>query len=156
MSYGTGISAARFVAKYPTSAQIWECWEIRTGRSDGYATYSSRIHFGERYMHRIAAAAMWGPIPEGFEVDHMCRNRCCANPFHLRVVPLAENRPGGARKDRCPRGHPYSGANLYVAPKGHRHCRECMRAANRAAHHAKKEQRNAERAARRARAQPSP
>jgi hypothetical protein len=32
--------------------------------------------------------------------------------------------------DCCPRGHPYSGDNLYIW-NGHRRCRECIRQAGR-------------------------
>lgn len=28
-------------------------------------------------------------------------------------------------KSHCPKGHPYSGSNLYISPSGARHCRAC-------------------------------
>lgn len=30
-------------------------------------------------------------------------------------------------KPNCPRGHPYSGGNLYIDPRGRRVCRTCKR-----------------------------
>jgi hypothetical protein len=38
----------------------------------------------------------------------------------------------------CPKGHPYSGDNLYVKPGGARACRECRTAADRVAKERKK------------------
>lgn len=74
-----------------------------------------------------------GPIPEGMDLDHTCRNRGCVNPEHLEPVttqvntlrgigPTAEN----ARKTHCKHGHPLEGDNLYVDPEGKRKCRACM------------------------------
>lgn len=36
-----------------------------------------------------------------------------------------------ANRTHCPKGHPYSGENLYVCPKGRRNCRACKREVNR-------------------------
>lgn len=74
-----------------------------------------------------------GPIPEGLVIDHLCRNRGCVNPDHLEAVTQRENILRGeglaaanARKTHCPKGHPYSGENLYVVPSsGRRQCRIC-------------------------------
>jgi hypothetical protein len=48
----------------------------------------------------------------------------------LRGTPI-EGRPvlRSSERDACGKGHPYSGANLYVDPKGNRHCRECRQQA---------------------------
>lgn len=32
-----------------------------------------------------------GPIDEGKQLDHLCRNRKCVNPSHLEPVTLKEN-----------------------------------------------------------------
>lgn len=37
-----------------------------------------------------------GPVPEGMELDHLCRNRWCINPDHLEPVTHAENVRRGA------------------------------------------------------------
>lgn len=132
-----GYNFGRFVRRFPQRAMWWECWPLHTSRADGYAVYGSRTFFGELYVHRIVATAVWGPIPEGWEVDHMCVNPPCCNPFHLRVVPLRDNRPGGKRVNECKHGHSMTDGdpNVYVNPNtGHRHCRACMAAAARRYH----------------------
>ena len=42
--------------------------------------------------HRIVYEDAHGPIPDGFEVDHKCRNRACCNLEHLWVLPRSEHR----------------------------------------------------------------
>lgn len=77
--------------------------------------------------HRIGYEYLVGLVPEGMELDHICRNRLCVNPAHLEVVPHRVNTLRGesfsarnAVKTHCPRGHvllPRSGNS--------RACREC-------------------------------
>lgn len=41
--------------------------------------------------HRVAYELHVGPIPEGMEVDHICMNRACVEPSHLRLATRSEN-----------------------------------------------------------------
>lgn len=83
--------------------------------------------------HRAAYEVFVGPIAEGLQIDHLCRNRDCINPAHLEPVTQRENILRGdapparaARKTHCPKGHEYAGYNLCVDPKrGDRQCRTC-------------------------------
>jgi len=93
--------------------------------------------------HRVAYYFVKGEIPDGLEIDHLCRNRACVNPDHLEAVAHRLNvqrgdlSPQGAAarerqraKTHCPHGHPYSGENLIIQKKsGGRACRICTRAA---------------------------
>jgi hypothetical protein len=96
---------------------------------------------GQRTVaHRAAYELACGPVPDGLELDHLCRVRCCINPAHLEPVTHRENGRRGvagqhhadrqAAKTHCPEGHPYSGANLFLRRNGYRECRACMRARN--------------------------
>lgn len=88
--------------------------------------------------HRFAYEYYRGLIPDGLELDHLCRNPQCVNPWHLEAVPRRTNLLRGstivalnAAKVGCPRGHPYvvENTHTYVSPKGYRMrlCRECLR-----------------------------
>jgi hypothetical protein len=79
--------------------------------------------------HRWAYEQHVGPIAEGLDIDHLCRNRACVNPDHLEPVTRLENiRRAAAVKTHCPAGHPYDAANTYIRPGTvHRKCRTCAR-----------------------------
>lgn len=78
-----------------------------------------------------------GPIPEGLQIDHLCRNTQCCNPDHLEAVTQRVNimrsesfSAVNARKQACPKGHPYTPENTSI-DRSHgderRKCRECNR-----------------------------
>ena len=126
----------RFLAKivaYPHGCWIWQA----TTTPNGYGQF--RVDGRMVYAHRFAYELLVGPIPEGLELDHLCRVRNCVNPAHMEPVTHAENMRRGAHalKTHCPREHPYAGGNLYVAPDGKRRCRACQRG-HVAAHRARK------------------
>src|SRR4029078_10482463 len=54
---------------------------------------------------RLAYTALRGPIADGFEVDHLCRNRRCLNGWHLEAVPPSVNR----QRNRVAAPHPLTG-----------------------------------------------
>lgn len=107
------------------------CWLGRASTL-GYTTGPFQ---GERYGHRFAYTRLVGPIPEGLELDHLCRNRACVNPAHLEPVTHHQNvmrspvavAAINARKTHCKHGHSLADAYREVASNGriHRHCRPC-------------------------------
>lgn len=91
--------------------------------------------------HRLLWEHLRGPIPEGYDIDHLCRVTSCVNPDHLEPVTPEENQRRrleanelGAYATTCGRGHAWADGNEYVTPKtGRRTCRACHRI-NTAAH----------------------
>lgn len=52
-----------------------------------------------KYAHRAMYEQEVGPITEGLELDHLCRQTMCVNPSHLEPVTHAVNlrRGNGAK-----------------------------------------------------------
>lgn len=113
------------------------CW-LWTGKkqTDGYGQYTPTMDGIRRFWsaHRVAYELMVGPIPNGLQVDHLCRVRLCVNPDHLEAVTQTENVLRGvsfaavnADKTHCSRGHEFTPENTYRRPSGNRDCRACLR-----------------------------
>lgn len=103
--------------------------------SGGYGTLSIK---GDNYLaHRISMHIHIGDISTSRVIDHICRNRKCVNPEHLRQVSnkmnITENSnsPSGLNKAKthCIRGHELKDRNLMINKKTKkRNCRTCQRA----------------------------
>ena len=68
-----------------------DCWNWgKPCFPHGYGIlYTDWPHF--RAAHRWIYEQLVGPVPDGFELDHLCRNRNCVNPDHLEVVTRRVN-----------------------------------------------------------------
>lgn len=106
-------SLSKDQVKFMTRVRVdGECWAWNGSMDrDGYG----RFWFEGRYRlaHRFAYWAWNGPLEEDRVIDHICRNRACVRPEHLRSVTYRENALHGdspcainARKTHCPLGHP--------------------------------------------------
>ena len=45
-----------------------------------------------RPLHRLAWQSKYGPIPEGYEIDHICKVRSCCNRQHLRMLTVSDHK----------------------------------------------------------------
>lgn len=67
------------------------CWLFTAGRKpNGYANFKAKS-YTTVHAHRWSYEQHVGPIPEGLELDHLCRVRNCVNPEHLEPVTSSEN-----------------------------------------------------------------
>ena len=126
----------------PASERFWakvifrpsSCWDWSgTHLPTGYSSFAiDGVHMG--YAHRYAYETEHGPIPVGYEVDHLCRTPSCVNPAHLEAVTHKENIRRGicsnARKTLCKKGHPYN--RVYGKKIRQRFCSICDNARHKA------------------------
>lgn len=112
------------------------CWEWQRGKhTAGYGFFKGPDCGG--YAHRFSWQHFNGPVPKGLDLDHLCKNKPCVNPWHLEPVTRAENarRVYGATATHCAHGHERA---LYErrSAGGYLRCKECARLRQRAARRA--------------------
>jgi len=107
------------------------CWEWGGAKQpNGYGKLNRD---GQHLAHRWYYIAAKGDIPEGLELDHLCRNRGCVNPDHLEPVTKSENLKRSplvgkcrAEPTHCNNGHAYEGKNYRRrSPRGAPYCQQC-------------------------------
>lgn len=88
----SGALPRRFLDKVRAVASgCWE-WTGAVGTENGYGRFwVGGSHGTAVYAHRFAYETVIAPIPAGFVIDHLCRNRLCVNPYHLRACTQQEN-----------------------------------------------------------------
>ena len=109
------------------------CWCWLGQIEDGYG----RITMQRKnwLAHRASYILHGREIPEGLEVDHLCKNTRCVNPEHLEAVPGRVNNARSssmsasyARRTACKNGHEYTADSHRIDPtSGARKCRVCER-----------------------------
>ena len=87
-------------------------------------------------VQRASYAHSYGPIPDGMVIDHLCHNRPCVNPAHLRAIPRGENArrqgPGDFPLGQCTNGHPLSAMRKRIkgVSAGMSYCGACQKERN--------------------------
>lgn len=114
-------------------ATCWEWLGKRNGAGYGVLNVKRRTIRAHRYSLALAGVE----VPTDAEVDHLCRNRGCVRPDHLRLVPRGFNILQGSEtmflrakyRPHCLHGHPWTPENTqYVtlaSGKPGRRCKEC-------------------------------
>ena len=108
-------------------------WWGATSGGYGCVGYQGKI----RKTHDLTYELANGPVPEGFELHHRCKNRRCRNLDHLEVLTRGEHQRREPRRwvgdvTHCKRGHEFTPENTYRAKTGRRNCRACHAAWQRA------------------------
>lgn len=125
------------------------CWEWTGHRTQGGYGVTRGTSRRRTTAHRVVYEALVGPIPDGYQVDHLCGNPPCVNPAHLEPVTPRENVLRGdtivaanARKTHCPQGHAYTPDNIYEwkGYPGTRQCLTCRRASTAAYNQRRRQQ----------------
>jgi len=115
-----------FWNKIDTTNSCWNWLASKTNLGYGQIWIKGRYVYAHRFVYELFK----GKIPEGLEIDHLCRNTSCGNPNHLEAVTHKVNAQRGNSglynilKTHCPRGHEYTKENTMFY-KNLRKCREC-------------------------------
>lgn len=138
----------KFWSKVDKSSGCWQ-W-TGSKNANGYGYIARTKTEPTLLAHRVSLRVHGTEIPSGLVVDHICRNRACVNPKHLRVVTRLVNTFENSEsfvvknkaKTHCPKGHEYAGENVrhYRSGGGHtsRTCMACCRARAKASKDRKK------------------
>ncbi len=133
----------RFMEKVELPSGLDGCWMWKGATYGREGTKYGTIFTGERNdlghplsrgAHRVSYELAVGVIPDGMEIDHLCRVTLCVNPDHLEPVTRLENQRRGfspmqaqRKQTHCKRNHPLDEQNTYIW-HGMRRCRICQAA----------------------------
>lgn len=111
------------------------CWIWTGAKTLGYGVIQMGRGVGTKGTHILAYNLLVGEVPEGLELDHLCRVPACCNPSHLEPVPHRVNALRGRSPAvvafltrTCKRGH---NLDIEGTPRPNqpwrRTCRACKR-----------------------------
>lgn len=116
------------------------CWNWMGSHDSGgygHVVYNGKLESS----HRVFYAWFKGSIPRNkgkniFQLDHLCKNRKCVNPYHLELVSFKENILRGespsaihSKQIYCKNGHLLPKEFNYVRKNGKREriCQICKK-----------------------------
>ncbi|MGW2075059.1 HNH endonuclease signature motif containing protein [Streptomyces sp. NPDC001953] len=108
--------------------ELGACWLWTAATADGYGRFGRD---GKSTQAHVVSHELYvGPVPDGYEVDHLCRVTLCVRPTHLEAVTGAENlrRQAEAQWTNCKYGNLFTPENT-LRQHGRRRCRTCKNAA---------------------------
>lgn len=91
--------AERFWPKVSKTDSCWLWQASLDGKGYGQIN-GGRTPTRMMRAHRVAYELVIGPIPDGLDLDHLCRTPRCVNPDHLEPVTRRENTARGDRHKR--------------------------------------------------------
>lgn len=121
----------------PVLARLFEQVVIRADGCWGWIGHINKYWYARFAIGGVQGQAsrrafeLWRhEIPDGMQVDHLCRNRECVNPSHLEIVSPKENTLRGntlgamnSAKTECIRGHEFDSTQKQGK---HRLCQKCQ------------------------------
>jgi len=115
--------------KLSSGCWVWKGFTTPNGYSH------SKLNGVRKLAHRFSYEIFKGEIPEGYQIDHLCKVRHCINPDHLEAVTPQENiaRSNVGKellaRTHCGKGHEYNDKNTYYVKRNRvivgRSCRAC-------------------------------
>ena len=77
----------RFWSNVEKTNSCWNWVGTISGQYGQFSMKSKRV-----YAHRHSYEMAYGPVADSLQIDHMCHNKTCVNPAHLRPTTPKQNK----------------------------------------------------------------
>lgn len=122
---------------YSDTYRVWMSMKQRCTNSNNsrYKDYGGRgIIVCARWLNNfLNFLEDMGERPEGLTLDRINNNgnyepdNCRWTTYSIQNKNRRDYNVGPKLKEYCPKGHMYSGANLYIDTRGHQQCKACIK-----------------------------
>ena len=111
----------RFLEKISVSED--GCWNWTASKHEkGYGHFF--INHKTIMSHRWLYEYFHGPIKKEMDVHHICENKSCCNPTHLKAITRLQHEKQHM-KQYCKNGHKFTDVGYYLH-NGRRNCKQCV------------------------------